>query len=137
MRSLDVNRQAAHPHPRPEWFSGSVRIQELRETSEPSDLEIFAVFFDAGARTMPHTHSTEQLLYFVDGEGVVGVEGKRRRYLPGGMAVIPANTWHWHGATPTSPMTHLSIRPGGPSTWAPDVPMHDWDTYMAGVVDGR
>lgn len=135
MRSLNVNKQDAHLHPRPDWFSGSVWIQELCETSETSDLEIFAVFFDAGARTMPHTHSTEQLLYFVDGEGVVGVEGIRRRYRPGGMALIPANAWHWHGATPASPMTHLSIRPGGPSTWAPDVPMRDWDAYMVDVVD--
>jgi quercetin dioxygenase-like cupin family protein len=136
MRSLHVNRDEAHPHPRPEWFSGPVRIQELRETSEPSDLELFAVFFDAGARTLPHTHSTEQLLYFIDGEGAVGVEGSRRRYGPGGMALIPANTWHWHGATQDSPTTHLSIRPGGPSTWAPEVPMGDWHLYMSGVVDG-
>lgn len=135
MRSLEVNRHDAHPHPRPEWFSGPVHVQDLRETSDASDLEIFAVSFDAGARTLPHTHSTEQLLYFVDGQGVVGVEGSRRRYGPGGMALIPANTWHWHGATPTGPMTHLSIRPGGPSTWAPEIPMGDWDSYMAGVAD--
>lgn len=135
MQSLEVNRQAAHRHPRPEWFSGTVLIQELRETDEPSDLEIFAVFFDAGARTMPHTHSTEQLLYFLEGEGVVGVRGSRRRYAAGGMAVIPANAWHWHGATPATSMTHLSIRPGGPSVWAPDVPMYDWDAYMTDVVD--
>jgi quercetin dioxygenase-like cupin family protein len=135
MRSLEISREAAHPHSRPEWFSGPVWIQVLRETAEPTDLEIFAVFFDAGARTMPHTHATEQLLYFVDGEGVVGVEGARRLYRPGGMAVVPANTWHWHGATPTSSMTHLSIRPGGPSVWAPEVAMRDWDTYMEGAVD--
>ncbi|MGH2541111.1 MAG: cupin domain-containing protein [Actinomycetota bacterium] len=135
MRSLAVNRESARPHPRPEWFSGQVWIQALAETDRATDLEIFAVFFDAGARTMPHTHSTEQLLSFVEGEGVVDVEGERRRYRPGGMAVIPANTWHWHGATPTTPMTHLSIRPGGPTVWAPEVPMREWDTYMLGIVD--
>ena len=135
MYSFLVDRREAQPHPHPEWFSGPVHIQELRAGNEPSDLEVFAVFFDAGARTLPHTHSTEQLLYFVVGEGVVGVEGVRRRYMAGGMAVVPANTWHWHGATPASPMMHLSIRPGGPSTWAPEVPMRDWDAYMAGVVD--
>jgi quercetin dioxygenase-like cupin family protein len=135
MRSLDVNRNDAHPHPRPEWFSGPVHVQDLRETSDASDLEIFAVFFDAAARTLPHTHDTEQLLYFVEGDGVVGVEGSRTRYAAGGMALIPANTWHWHGATPTGPMVHLSIRPGGPSTWAPDVPMGDWESYMDGLTD--
>ena len=85
---------------------------------------------------MPHTHATEQLLYFVEGEGVVGVQGARSLYRPGGMAVIPADTWHWHGATPAGPMTHLSIRPGGPSVWAPTVPMLDWDSYMDGAVEG-
>jgi len=134
MRALEVSKDAARPHPRPEWFSGPVRIQELRETARTIDLEIFAVFFDAGARTMPHTHSTEQLLSFVDGEGVVGVEGERRLYRPGAVALIPADTWHWHGATPTAAMTHLSIRPGGPSVWAPEVPMLDWEAYMDGAV---
>jgi quercetin dioxygenase-like cupin family protein len=130
-----ARRDLAYPHPRPDWFSGPVWIQELHDAAEPRGLEIFAVFFDPGARTLPHTHSTDQLLYFLEGEGVVGTPGERRRYGPGGMAVIPANEWHWHGATPTLAMCHLSIRPGGPSVWAPEVPMHDWDDYMAGVSD--
>jgi quercetin dioxygenase-like cupin family protein len=133
MKTIDARRELARPHARPEWFSGPVWIQELNEASDAAGLEIFAVFFDAGARTIPHTHSTDQLLYFLEGEGVVGSLDTRRRYRTGGMAVIPANEWHWHGATPTSSTCHLSIRPGGPSVWAPDVPMHDWDTYMAGV----
>ena len=51
----------------------------------------------------------------------------------GGMAVVPAGEWHWHGATPDSAMCHLSIRPGGHSSWPPDVQLLDWDTYMTGV----
>ena len=58
MKSIDARRELAHPHARPEWFSGPVWIQELNEASEAWGLEIFAVFFDAGARTIPHTHST-------------------------------------------------------------------------------
>lgn len=134
MRAVDARREDAHPHARPGWFSGPVAIQELSEASDAPGLEIFAVFFDPGARTLPHTHSTDQLLYFLEGEGVVGAQGDRRVYRPGGMALIPANEWHWHGATPTSAMCHLSIRPGGPSSWAPDVPMHDWDEYMTGAL---
>ncbi|MGZ8565542.1 MAG: cupin domain-containing protein [Actinomycetota bacterium] len=133
MKAIDARRELAQPHPHPEWFSGPVRIQGLNDAAESPGLEILAVFFDPGARTMPHTHATDQLLSFLEGEGVVGTRGERRRYRPGGLAVIPANEWHWHGATPTSAMCHLSIRPGGPSVWAPDVPMHDWDTYMEGA----
>jgi quercetin dioxygenase-like cupin family protein len=51
------------------------------------------------------------------------------------MAVTPAGEWHWHGATPDQPTAHLSIRPGGSSSWPPDVAMEDWDTYMDGVED--
>jgi quercetin dioxygenase-like cupin family protein len=133
METMEASRERAEPHPRPEWFSGPVLIQTLNEAAEAAGLEIFAVFFDPGARTIPHTHSTDQLLYFLEGEGVVATRAERRIYGPGGMAVVPAGAWHWHGATPTSSTCHLSIRPGGPSVWAPDVPMHDWDTYMAGA----
>ena len=136
MRTVEALRAAASPHPRPEWFSGPVSVHALNEASESPALEILAVFFEAGARTMPHTHATDQLLYFLEGEGVVGTQAERRRYRAGGMAVVPANEWHWHGATPTSGTVHLSIRPGGPSVWAPEVPMHDWETYMDGATEG-
>jgi quercetin dioxygenase-like cupin family protein len=128
MRSIEARRERAEPHPKPEWFSGPVHIQTLNDAADPPGLEVFAVFFDAGARTLPHTHSTDQLLYFLDGEGIVGTSTERHVYRAGGMAMIPAAEWHWHGATQTSPTCHLSIRPGGPSTWAPDVPMGDWDS---------
>jgi quercetin dioxygenase-like cupin family protein len=135
MRSVEALRASATPHPRPEWFSGPVFVQSLNDASETKDLEILAVFFEAGARTKPHTHTTDQLLYFLEGEGAVGTQTERRRYRRGGMAIIPANEWHWHGATPTSGTCHLSIRPGGPSAWSPEIPMHDWDTYLEGVPE--
>lgn len=133
MRSLKPSREMAHAHPIPEWFSGPVFIQPMNEDSEATGLEILGVFFDAGARTLPHTHSTDQLLYFFDGEGIVGTQDDKHLYQAGGMAMIPAGEWHWHGAVPTSPAGHLSIRPGGPSSWPPDVPMLSWDEYMDGA----
>jgi quercetin dioxygenase-like cupin family protein len=104
MDTLEASRDRAEPHPRPGWFSGPVHIQTLNDAAEATGLEIFDVYFDAGARTIPHTHSTDQLLYFLEGEGVVGTLSERRIYRVGGMAFIPADEWHWHGATPTSPM---------------------------------
>ncbi|MGH2681516.1 MAG: cupin domain-containing protein [Actinomycetota bacterium] len=136
MKSIHPSRELARPHPKPEWFSGPVYVHALNDKDASTDLEILAVYFDAGARTKPHVHSTEQLLYFLDGEGIVADRTARRRYLAGGMALIPAGEWHWHGATPDRVTCHLSIRPGGPSTWPPDVPMEDWDSYMTGVEDG-
>jgi quercetin dioxygenase-like cupin family protein len=136
MKTVEARLESAQPHPRPEWFSGPVFAHEMNEASEAPGLEVLAVFFDAGARTKPHVHSTDQLLYFLDGRGVVGTQAERRLFRPGGMVFIPANEWHWHGATPTSSTCHLSIRPGGPSAWAPEVPMHDWDAYMEGMREG-
>jgi quercetin dioxygenase-like cupin family protein len=133
METIVPSRSSAAPHPRPEWFSGPVHIQALRDGGEPSELEIFAVYFDAGSRTKPHTHSTEQLLVFLEGEGIVADRTTRRRYRAGGLAVVPAGEWHWHGATADTATGHLSIRPGGPSAWPPEVEMGDWDTYMEGA----
>jgi quercetin dioxygenase-like cupin family protein len=135
METVRARRDAARPHPHPEWFSGPVYVHALNEKRAAEELEILAVYFDAGSRTKPHTHATEQLLYFLEGEGVVADRTERRRYRAGGMAVIPAGEWHWHGATPETATCHLSIRPGGPSEWPPQVEMGDWDTYMDGAED--
>jgi quercetin dioxygenase-like cupin family protein len=135
MRSVHPWRALARPTPSPERFSGPVFVHELNPSSEATGLEVLAVFFDAGARTVPHVHETEQLLYFLDGEGIVATSRERRLFTADGVAVIPAGEWHWHGATPTSSTSHLSIRPGGPTAWPPDVRFDDWDTYMDGVGD--
>jgi quercetin dioxygenase-like cupin family protein len=135
MESIRPSRERALPHPHPEWFSGPVFVHAMTDGQESTDLEVLAVYFDAGSRTKPHTHATEQLLYFLEGEGVVADQTGRKRYGPGGMAVIPAGVWHWHGATADHAASHLSIRPGGGSAWPPDVPMQDWETYMDGIAD--
>lgn len=136
MESVEPWRALAHPAPLPKRFSGPVFIHEVHGSEDPIDLEVLAVFFEPGARTVPHVHETGQLLYFLDGEGIVGAQGERRLFGAGGMAHISAGEWHWHGATPTSATSHLSIRPGGPSSWPPDVPMLDWETYMSGARAG-
>jgi quercetin dioxygenase-like cupin family protein len=129
-------RALALPAPTPEWFSGPTFVHAVNAADDPSEIEILAVFFDPGARTLPHVHATGQLLSFIEGVGVVGTEHDRRLYGVGGMAYIPAGEWHWHGATPDSPMGHLSIRPSGPTTWHPDVPIGDWESYMTDVRQG-
>lgn len=136
MRSMAAWRGLARPAPLPKRFSGPVFIHELNASEDPTELEILAVFFEPGARTVPHVHQTAQLLYFLQGEGMVGTMGERRLYRPGGMAYIPAGAWHWHGATPTSSTAHLSIRPGGPSSWPPDVPLGDWASSMTDARSG-
>lgn len=124
---LRPDRHRAGPPERPEDFAGTVRLHYLRRPEEPGAVELIGVFFEPGGRTIPHTHSTDQALYIVEGEGIVATERERRLVRPGDIAVIPANTWHWHGATRTSAMLHISMRPAGPSNWT--VERKDWDDY--------
>lgn len=127
MQILKPDSAQAGPPDRPEYFSGSVRMHHLRRPQESGKVELIGVFFAAGARTIPHIHSTDQALYILEGEGLVVTEHERRTVHPGDIAVIPANTWHWHGATRTSAMAHLSIRPSGPTNWSVD--KSNWDAY--------
>ncbi|MDQ7844707.1 MAG: cupin domain-containing protein, partial [Armatimonadota bacterium] len=108
-------RERAGPPDRPEYFSGRVRLHHLVRPTDPGRVELIGVFFEPGARTIPHVHSTDQALYVLEGEGIVATEHERRIIRPGDVAVIPAHTWHWHGATRTSAMLHLSMRPAGPT----------------------
>lgn len=127
MLIVKPNREMAQQPDRPEYFSGRVRTHNLVRPEEEGRAELIGVFFDAGARTRPHIHSTDQALYIVEGEGIVATERERRTVRPGEIAVIPAGVWHWHGATKTTAMMHLSMRPSGPTNWA--VEMKNWDEY--------
>ena len=109
-------REAREPEKR-EHFSGPVQLHYLLRPEQPGGVELIGVYFSAGARTVPHVHSTDQALYILEGEGIVATEDERRTVRPGDIAVIPAGSWHWHGATPTSAMAHLSMRPAGPTDW--------------------
>ncbi len=126
MQILKVDRRQAQPPDRPTYFSGTVHMQPLVRPEQPGAAELVAVFFQAGARTIPHIHSTDQVLHILEGEGIVATEHEKRFVRPGDIAIIPAGSWHWHGATRTASMSHLSMRPAGPTNW--DVPVRNWET---------
>ena len=112
---------------RPQDFAGRVLLQALRRTEDPGGVEVLAVFFEGGARTRPHVHSTDQVLVFLEGEGVVATQSERRGGGGGGGGGIPAGTWHWHGASKGRSCCHLSIKPPGPTDWNP--PLRDWEDW--------
>ena len=118
------DRCLAQLAPTPEYFDGIVHMQPLVSAATSQELELVAVFFDAGARTIPHTHSTDQVLWVVEGQCVVADETGRRILGPGECAFLPAERWHWHGAAPGGPACHVSIRRPGPTNW--DVARRDW-----------
>ncbi len=127
MRILKPDRAQAGPPDRPQYFSGTVLMQPLHTEQPPGAPEIVAVFFEPGARTIPHIHSTDQVLYFTEGEGLVVTEQHRRTIRAGEIAVIPGGVWHWHGATKIRKTVHISIKAAGPTDW--DVPKKNWADY--------
>src|SRR3989442_11905131 len=92
MDVLKPDRSKAGPPDRPEYFSGLVRLHNLRRPEAPGTAELIGVFFDRGARTIPHIHEADQVLYFVEGEGIVATERERR--------VLRGQTGRAHARTP-------------------------------------
>lgn len=94
---------------------GSVWARPLAEGGK--DVSVSMVQFAAGARTRPHRHTSDQVLYVVAGIGKVGAGGEEHVVGPGDCVTIPAGEEHWHGAADTgSPMSHLSILGAGSET---------------------
>jgi len=106
-------------------FQGTARIQTFESPFERGPA-VFAVHCDAGGRTKPHLHHTGQLLYVTDGEGIVANHEGRRHVHPGDVITVHRDEWHWHGATPDKPMTHLTVQMPGPDDIEWDVDEGDW-----------
>ena len=81
-----------------------------------ADYNFTSVSFDAGARTKFHAHTSDQILYATDGTGIVADEEKEIEIKPGDTAWIPAGEKHWHGATPDSSFSHISLQTADSTT---------------------
>lgn len=128
---LRIDESKAGPAREPANFVGRVRMQNFAEAARDDELESLAVFFDAGSRTRPHRHSTNQLLFFVRGSGFVVFPGEEEQRVPeGGLVVVPARLVHMHGATDEEPICHLAIRCPGHTDWHPPVP-DEWGQFVA------
>jgi quercetin dioxygenase-like cupin family protein len=69
------------------------------------------VTFEAGARTAWHTHPLGQTLIVTAGSGRAQRRGGPIEEIhPGDVVWFPPGEKHWHGASPTSAMTHLAIQ---------------------------
>lgn len=112
-----------------EWFTGDVTLDAIKQPNDLSSTSIAAVHFEPGARTAWHSHSDGQTLYVTEGEGRVQTRGDHKHAIhPGDVIETPGGEWHWHGAGPSTAMTHLSIT-HGPATWGEHVTDDD---YLAG-----
>jgi len=94
-----------------DWFTGRVRIDQLFEPPEPARVRGASVTFEPGARTAWHTHPLGQTLIVTSGLGWAQREGGPIEEIrPGDVVWFAPGEKHWHGATPTTAMTHIAIQ---------------------------
>ena len=93
-----------------ETFTGSVRIESMFQAAAPGRAGGAIVTFEPGARTAWHTHPLGQTLIVTSGVGWTQCQGGAIEEIRAGDIVCcPAGRRHWHGATPTTAMTHIAI----------------------------
>ena len=94
-----------------DWFTGDVRIDPLFEAAEPARVRGASVTFEPGARTAWHTHPLGQTLIVISGLGLAQRAGLPiEKIRPGDVVWFSPNEKHWHGAAPTTAMTHIAIQ---------------------------
>jgi quercetin dioxygenase-like cupin family protein len=110
---MEIKRAGSQPSTKgpDDWFTGSVRIDPLFTPKSPGRVAAATVTFEPGARTAWHTHPIGQTLIVTAGAGWAQSEGGPIEDIrPGDVVWFPAGLRHWHGATPTTAMTHIAIQ---------------------------
>jgi quercetin dioxygenase-like cupin family protein len=109
---MNIEKGGSQPSARgpSEWFTGSVRIDSPFQASAPARVAGAIVTFEPGARTAWHTHPLGQTLIVTAGCGRAQCEGGRIEEIrPGDVVWFEPGEKHWHGAAPTTAMTHIAI----------------------------
>jgi quercetin dioxygenase-like cupin family protein len=110
---MEIKRVGSQPSAKgpADWFTGTVRIDLLFDRSDPARVSGASVTFESGARTAWHTHPLGQTLVVTAGCGWAQREGGPVEEIhPGDVIWFPPGEKHWHGATATTAMTHITIQ---------------------------
>ena len=110
---MDIHRNGSRPSAKgsADYFTGAVRIDPLLATAAPARAAGATVTFEPGARTAWHTHPLGQSLVVLSGLGRVKREGGPVEEIrPGDVVWFAPGEKHWHGASPSTAMTHIAIQ---------------------------
>jgi quercetin dioxygenase-like cupin family protein len=136
---MDIIRNGSVPTAKgpAEYFTGNVRIDMPFKGKGDARVTGATVTFEPGARSAWHTHPLGQTLIVTAGKGWTQCEGGPIVEINAGDIICcPANHKHWHGATPTTAMTHIAVQE------ALDGKVVDWlekvtdEEYLAGPTEG-
>ena len=132
---MEIRRAGSQPSEKgsTEYFTGNVRIDKLWEAQAPARVSMASVTFEPGARTAWHSHPLGQTLIVIAGCGWAQHWGGPIEEIRAGDVVwfLPGEK-HWHGASPTTAMTHIAIHErldGKTVDWMEKV---SDDQYLAG-----
>jgi len=112
-QDMHITRSGTQPSQKgpAEWFTGAVRVDPLFPASDPSRTSGALVRFEPGARSAWHTHPLGQVLIVTSGVGRVQRWGGPVEEIRAGDVVwTPPGVKHWHGASPTTAMSHIAIQ---------------------------
>jgi quercetin dioxygenase-like cupin family protein len=106
---MEIKRIGSQPSAKgpSNWFTGTVRIDPLFQAPDPAFVQGASVTFEPGARTAWHTHPLGQTLIVTTG---CGEGGPIEEIYPGDVIWFSPGEKHWHGAAPTTAMTHIAIQ---------------------------
>lgn len=110
---MEIKRAGSQPSTKGpgDWFTGTVRIDPLFQPTPPARAAAASVTFEPGARTNWHTHPLGQTIIVTAGVGWAQLQGEPIEEIrPGDIVWFPPGVKHWHGATPTTAMTHIAIQ---------------------------
>lgn len=110
---MEIKRNGSQPCNKgpADWFTGTVRIDPLFQSTALTRAAGNSVTFEPEARTAWHTHPLGQTLIVTAGCGRAQREGGPIEEIRAGDVVwFPPGEKHWHGASPTTAMTHIAIQ---------------------------
>ena len=110
---MEIKRCGSQPSNKgsADWFTGTVRIDSPFKGTEASRVAGAIVTFEPGARTAWHTHPLGQTLIVTAGCGrAQRWDGQIEEIRPGDVVWFAPGEKHWHGAAPTTAMTHIAIQ---------------------------
>ncbi len=110
---MDLKRAGSQPSQKgsAETFTGNVRVDPLFTAPAPARVACGSVTFEPGARSAWHTHPLGQILIVTAGVGWTQCAGEPIVEIRAGDVIwCPPGHKHWHGATPTTAMTHIAVQ---------------------------
>ena len=111
--SMTIARHGTRPvQPGPAaQFTGTVRVEPLFAPTDTTRAGGALVTFEPGARSAWHTHPRGQTLIVTAGTGRIQRRGGAVEEIRAGDVIsTPPGVEHWHGAAPSTAMSHMAIQ---------------------------